>query len=178
MAAWIETLCLCRLHVGSNRWQCKGGAFIPSSTFRPKGSGTICCVQQGGCDGCSNVALFLESCLVRRLSYPGTKNTGFQMCCILWWPGIDLRPHGRSLVMMAINHYPVMDELFFRGTAKVSFKTSFCGNSSVWLALRWSLTAGLLQSREMLLEPEIVGSSIPKRVKVCDFLSEYIGFMK
>lgn len=107
-----------------------------------------------------------------------SENTGFQMYCILWWAGIDLRSYGRSLVMMAITHYPVMDELFFRGTAKVSFKASFCGSSSVWLALGWSLSAGLLQSREMLLEPETVGSSIPKRVKLCDFLGEYLGFMK
>lgn len=37
--------------------------------------------------------------------------------------------------MMTIIHYPVMDELFFRETAKMSFKATFCGNSSVWLAL-------------------------------------------
>lgn len=37
--------------------------------------------------------------------------------------------------MMAIIHYPVMDELFFRGTAEVSFKPTFSGNGNVWLAL-------------------------------------------
>lgn len=29
----------------------------------------------------------------------------------------------------------------------------------------------------MLLEPETVGNSVPKRVKVCDFLGEYLGYM-
>lgn len=33
--------------------------------------------------------------------------------------------------MMAIIHYPVMDELFFRGTVEVSFKPAFSVNSSV-----------------------------------------------
>lgn len=30
----------------------------------------------------------------------------------------------------------------------------------------------------MLLEPETVGSSVPKRVKDCDFLGGYLGYMK